>query len=99
MIGIFDSGVGGMTVARAIEQFCPGYPLIYFGDLARMPYGPKSPAMITEYAHRNTDFLLRQGARLIVIACNSAASVASAQLRSRYPTSPEYQAFLKGNFE
>ena len=85
MIGIFDSGVGGMTVARAIEQFCPGYPLIYFGDLARMPYGPKSPAMITEYAHRNTDFLLRQGARLIVIACNSAASVASAQLRSRYP--------------
>ena len=84
MIGIFDSGVGGMTVARAIEQFCPGYPLIYFGDLARMPYGPKSPAMITEYAHRNTEFLLRQGARLIVIACNSAASVASALLRSHY---------------
>ena len=84
MIGIFDSGVGGMTVARAIEQFCPGYPLIYFGDLARMPYGPKSPAMITEYAHRNTEFLLRQGARLIVIACHSAASVASALLRSHY---------------
>lgn len=84
MIGIFDSGVGGMTVARAIEQFCPGYPLIYFGDLARMPYGQKSPTMITEYAHRNTEFLLRQGARLIVIACNSAASVASALLRDHF---------------
>ena len=77
MIGIFDSGVGGMTVARAIEQLCPGFPLVYLGDLARTPYGSKSPAMITEYSHRNTDFLLRQGAKLIVIACNSAASAAS----------------------
>ncbi|WP_028317688.1 glutamate racemase [Desulfobulbus elongatus] len=84
MIGIFDSGVGGMTVARAIEQWCPGYPLVYLGDLARMPYGPKSPAMITEYSHRNTEFLLRQGAKLIVIACNSAASTASTFLRSHY---------------
>jgi glutamate racemase len=84
MIGIFDSGVGGMTVARAIEQFCPGYPLVYLGDLARTPYGSKSPAMITEYSHRNTEFLLRQGAKLIVIACNSAASTASTFLRSHY---------------
>lgn len=84
MIGIFDSGVGGMTVARAIEQYCPGYPLVYLGDLARTPYGSKSPAMITEYSHRNTEFLLKQGARLIVIACNSAASTASTFLRNHY---------------
>jgi len=84
MIGIFDSGVGGMTVARAVEQLCPGFPLIYLGDLARTPYGSKSPAMITEYSHRNTEFLLRQGAKLIVIACNSAASAASGFLRSHY---------------
>ena len=84
MIGIFDSGVGGMTVARAIEQLCPGYPLVYFGDLARMPYGPKSRAMISEYSHRNTEFLLRMGAKLIVVACNSAASAASGTLRSTY---------------
>ena len=84
MIGIFDSGVGGMTVARAIETLCPGFPLIYLGDLARSPYGSKSPAMITEYSHRNTEFLLRQGAKLIVIACNSAASTASTFLRSHY---------------
>lgn len=84
MIGIFDSGVGGMTVARAIEQYCPGYPLVYLGDLARTPYGSKSPAMITEYSHRNTEFLLKQGAKLIVIACNSAASTASTFLRNQY---------------
>ncbi len=84
MIGIFDSGVGGMTVARAIEQFCPGFPLVYLGDLARTPYGSKSPAMITDYSHRNTDFLLRQGAKIIVIACNSAASAASISLSRQY---------------
>ncbi len=87
MIGIFDSGVGGMTVARAVEQFCPGFPLVYFGDLARSPYGSKSPSMITEYSHRNTEFLLSQGAKIIVIACNSAASTASTFLRSHYSQS------------
>lgn len=76
MIGIFDSGVGGMTVARAIEQLCPGYPLIYFGDIARTPYGSKSPETIRNYSINNTDFLLEHGAELIVIACNSAASTA-----------------------
>nr|WP_320011438.1 glutamate racemase [uncultured Desulfobulbus sp.] len=84
MIGIFDSGVGGMTVARAIETLCPGYPLVYLGDIARSPYGSKSPAMIAEYSRRNTEFLLARGAKLIVIACNSAASTASNILRQEY---------------
>ncbi|NOX80182.1 MAG: glutamate racemase [Deltaproteobacteria bacterium] len=84
MIGIFDSGVGGMTVARAIEQLCPGYPLIYFGDIARTPYGSKSPETIIGYSRNNTDFLLDRGAGLIVVACNSAASTASAALRLHY---------------
>jgi glutamate racemase len=84
MIGIFDSGVGGMTVARAIEQICPGYPLVYFGDIARTPYGSKSPGTIVRYSRSNTDFLLDQGASLIVIACNSASSTASDALRSHY---------------
>lgn len=85
MIGIFDSGVGGMTVARAIEQLCPGLPYIYFGDLAHLPYGSKSRDMLIEYSRRNTDFLIRQGARIIVIACNSASSMASRTLRENYP--------------
>lgn len=84
MIGIFDSGVGGMTVARAIEQLCPEYPLVYFGDIARTPYGSKSPDTIIRYSKNNTDFLIEQGATLIVIACNSASSTASDALRSQY---------------
>jgi glutamate racemase len=84
MIGIFDSGVGGMTVARAIEQHCPGYPLLYFGDIARTPYGSKSPETIMHYSRNNTDFLLEHGASLVVIACNSASSTASDTLRSSY---------------
>lgn len=84
MIGIFDSGVGGMTVARAIEQHFPEFPLIYFGDIARTPYGSKSNDTITRYSIRNTDFLLEQGADLIVIACNSASSTASVTLRQKY---------------
>jgi glutamate racemase len=85
MIGIFDSGVGGMTVARAIEHICPGFPLVYFGDIARTPYGSKSPETIVEYSRSNTDFLLSHGADIIVIACNSAASTAANILRSSYP--------------
>lgn len=84
MIGIFDSGVGGMTVARAIEKKLPHHRLIYFGDLARTPYGSKSPETIQKYARQNTEFLLSRGAKIILIACNSAASVASDLLREEF---------------
>jgi glutamate racemase len=84
MIGVFDSGVGGMTVARAIEAMLPDHSLIYFGDLARSPYGPKSPEKIIQYSRENTRFLLDQGARMIIIACNSAASVASDLIRAEF---------------
>jgi glutamate racemase len=85
MIGIFDSGVGGMTVARAIEQLCPDYPLVYFGDIAHTPYGSKSTDTIIRYSKKNTDFLLEQEASLIVIACNSASSTAADELQSHSP--------------
>lgn len=84
MIGIFDSGLGGMTVARAIESYCPGYPYIYFGDLLRSPYGPKSPETLLTCAKRNSEFLISKGATVIVIACNTAASIAGAALRRQY---------------
>jgi len=84
MIGIFDSGVGGMTVARAVEKLLPDLRLIYYGDLARTPYGSKSPETIVEYSIDNTEFLLQHGAQAIIIACNSAASVASEILRREY---------------
>ncbi|MBC8317357.1 MAG: glutamate racemase [Desulfobulbaceae bacterium] len=84
MIGVFDSGVGGMTVASAIEQVLPDKQLIYFGDLARAPYGSKSPETIRRYAIENTEFLISKGATLIIVACNSAASVASDILQSTF---------------
>ncbi|MEJ2689901.1 MAG: glutamate racemase [Deltaproteobacteria bacterium] len=85
MIGIFDSGVGGMTVAKAIEEALPDLRLIYFGDLAHSPYGSKSRETICRYSRYNTDFLIRNGAKLIVIACNSAASVATKDIIDNYP--------------
>jgi glutamate racemase len=84
MIGIFDSGVGGMTVAHAVEQLLPDYSLVYYGDIARTPYGPKSPKTIIDYSIHNTEFLLDKGAELIIIACNSASSVATDALRDRF---------------
>jgi len=74
-----------MTVARAVEKILPDYPQIYFGDLARAPYGPKSRERIIQYSLDNTRFLLEHGAKLIIIACNSAASVATDILVKEFP--------------
>lgn len=84
MIGIFDSGIGGMTVARAVEQLLPDNSIIYYGDIARTPYGSKSPETIIGYSIRNTEFLLNKGAEIIIIACNSASSVATKTLREHF---------------
>lgn len=70
-----------MTVARAVEQLLPEYPLLYLGDIARTPYGPKSPKTIEAYSIENSRFLIESGAKVIVIACNSASSVATERLR------------------
>ena len=73
-----------MTVARAVETLLPDLQIIYYGDLARTPYGSKSPETIIEYSINNTEFLLSHGAQAIIIACNSAASVASEILRQKF---------------
>jgi len=77
MIGVFDSGIGGLTVVRSLMKQLPNYDIIYFGDTARTPYGSKSPETVVGYALENTEFLLKQGAKIIVMACNTASSVAS----------------------
>jgi glutamate racemase len=84
MIGIFDSGVGGLTVARAIMQQIPGYDIAYFGDTARTPYGTKSAETVIGYTVSNIEFLLSRGAKLIVIACNTASSVATAPVLKQF---------------
>jgi glutamate racemase len=75
-IGIFDSGIGGLTVASAIHQLMPNENLIYFGDTAHLPYGDKSAKAIKQYALGISDFLIEGGAKCIVIACNTASSIA-----------------------
>ncbi len=81
MIGVFDSGVGGLTVVREIFDKLPEYQIVYFGDTARTPYGTKSEETIKKYAREDAKFLLEHGAKIIVIACNTASAVAADILR------------------
>ena len=75
-IGVFDSGVGGLTVVRALMERLPFEDILYFGDTARVPYGVKSAETITGYARQITDFLIRRNVKLLIIACNTMAAVA-----------------------
>jgi len=83
-IGIFDSGVGGLTVAHAIKQILPGESLVYFGDTAHLPYGDKSADSIKSYSRRITEFLLEHNSKIILVACNSASSSAFDTLRDEF---------------
>lgn len=83
-IGIFDSGVGGLTVCQEIHRHLPQERLLYLGDTARVPYGTKSPATVTGYAREAASFLTRQGVKLLVVACNTASAVALPQLRELF---------------
>ncbi len=74
-IGIFDSGIGGLTVAQAIKRELPNEQIVYFGDTAHLPYGDKSTAAIQSYCIKITQLLLERGCKLILIACNSASAV------------------------
>lgn len=82
-IGIFDSGIGGLTVAKAIQQSFPNESIVYFGDTAHLPYGDKSEAAIQAYSIHIADLLLSMNCKVIVIACNSASS-ASYELLKEY---------------
>ena len=90
-IGIFDSGVGGLTVYKAIKRAFPAENIIYFGDTARVPYGPKSENTIIEYSIQNARFLLQKDIKILVVACNTSSAVALQELEKltdipmRYP--------------
>ena len=81
-IGVFDSGVGGLTVQRAIRGALPDENLLYLGDTARLPYGTKSPASVLRYARRASAHLQGRGIKLLVVACNTASAVALADLQA-----------------
>jgi glutamate racemase len=84
-IGIFDSGIGGLTVAGAIFQRLPAESTIYFGDTARVPYGPKSPETVRRYSREIATWLLEQRVKAIVIACNTSTAHALDELRAMAP--------------
>ena len=83
-IGIFDSGVGGLTVARSILDQLPNESTLYIGDTARGPYGPRPLAVVREFALESLDFLVEQGVKAIVIACNTASAAMLRDARERY---------------
>jgi len=83
-IGVFDSGIGGLTVVKRIDQFLPNENIIYFGDTARVPYGSKSNQTVIEYSKQDAKFLLNKNVKMIVVACNTASSVALEVLRDSF---------------
>jgi glutamate racemase len=87
-IGVFDSGVGGLSVLRAIRQQMPQQPVIYLADQAHVPYGPRSLEEVRAFSEEITRFLCSQGARLIVVACNAASAAALHHLRRVFPEVP-----------
>jgi glutamate racemase len=82
-IGIFDSGVGGLTVYRALHDRLPNEKFVYLGDTARVPYGTKSLATVERYAIENSEFLASLGIKLLVVACNTASALALPKIRER----------------
>jgi glutamate racemase len=84
MIGIFDSGIGGLTTVKAIMKKLPGYDIVYFGDTARTPYGTKSCGTVINYSLENSKLLMEKGAKLIIMACNTASSVATEKVKENF---------------
>lgn len=85
-IGVFDSGVGGLTVVAALEQRLPRESILYLGDTARLPYGSKSEDTVTRYTRKNVEFLERRGVKAVVVACNTASALALPNLTLHLPT-------------
>lgn len=84
-IGVFDSGIGGLTVVRELRRRLPSEDIVYFGDTARVPYGIKSTETVTRFARENCDFLARFDPKLIVVACNTASAAALSELEGTFP--------------
>lgn len=95
-IGVFDSGVGGLTVLRALRERLPGESFLYLGDTARLPYGTKSAETVCRYAEQAASILVEHGVKALVIACNTASSVALEHLRRRFAPLPVFGVIEPG---
>ena len=83
-IGVFDSGLGGLTVLKSLKKILPNESFIYFGDTAHVPYGTKSAEMVTLYSQQIMDFFLKYGTKAVIIACNTASAVSFQHLKKIY---------------
>ncbi|MEL7341463.1 MAG: aspartate/glutamate racemase family protein, partial [Bacteroidota bacterium] len=83
-IGIFDSGLGGLSVWKELDKLLPAVPMVYVADSGRCPYGPKPQEEIVRYSREITDFLIEEGCSLMVVACNTATAAAISILRTEY---------------
>ena len=91
MIGVFDSGVGGLTVVKEIFKNLPEYQIIYFGDTARLPYGTKGADFVRKASSEVTSWLLKKGAKIIVVACHTSSAWASESLKKEYKDVPIFE--------
>ncbi len=88
IVGILDSGIGGLSVLREIHKLLPHHPTVYFADQYHLPYGPRPATELQAYVEEITRFLLHQGSRVIVLACNTASAAALQMLRAKFPETP-----------
>src|SRR5213594_3854225 len=94
-IGVFDSGIGGLTVVRQLRKVLPGEDIVYLGDTARVPYGTKSPSTVVRFSCEDTQFLLQQNVKAVVVACNTASAWALPTLEKRFKV-PIFGVILPG---
>jgi len=83
-VGVFDSGIGGLTVAAEVFKSLPNEDVIYFGDTGRTPYGPRSPEIVKRFSRQDVNFLIEKGVKFIVVACNTASAMALEYIRGIY---------------
>ncbi|MGI9325039.1 MAG: glutamate racemase, partial [Pseudomonadales bacterium] len=95
-IGVFDSGVGGLTVLRALRTLLPNETFLYLGDTARLPYGTKSPATVQRYALQAGQVLIDRGIKTLVVACNTASAAALPLLQGAYAPVPVVGVVVPG---
>lgn len=91
MIGLFDSGIGGLTVVREVIKRLPQHVFIYFGDTARTPYGNKSAEVVAEYGLEAAKFLIDKGAKILIVACNTVSAVGMEAIKKAYPSVPVFE--------
>ena len=87
-IGVFDSGLGGLTVVKAMKKLLPNESILYFGDTARLPYGVKSKKLVIQYSNQIAKFLIKRNAKMIIVACNTATAMALEELKHNFKGTP-----------